>query len=174
MTQSAHNILIRTATVGDAAIIASYRAQMFRDMGTLADELFEPLAHATISYLQRTMPAGEYVGWLAYESHNPARIVGSVGVLIRQIPPFATVDASGNRRIAGGKQGLVVNMYVDQSMRRRGVARAVMAEVLAWSSREKIDRLVLHASEEGKPLYAGMGFVMTNEMRYAPPVLHTS
>ncbi|MEP6763641.1 MAG: GNAT family N-acetyltransferase [Gemmatimonadaceae bacterium] len=174
MQQSEGKIAVRLATVEDAAIIAVHRAQMFYDMGSLVDELLEPMKDATIAYLQRTIPVGEYVGWLAYEPHNPMRIVGGAGVLIRQIPPFATIDASGNRRIAKGKQGLVVNVYAHPSVRRRGVATLVMNEILDWSSRERIDRLVLHASEQGKPLYEKIGFIMTNEMRYAPPVLHTS
>lgn len=174
MQHSDDKIAVRLATVADAAIIAEHRAQMFYDMGRLVEELVEPMKIATIEYLQRTIPVGEYVGWLVYELENPSCIVAGAGVLIRQIAPFATIDASGNRRIAQGKQGLVVNVYVHPSVRRRGLATLVMNEILAWSSRERIDRLVLHASEQGKPLYEKLGFVMTNEMRYAPPVLHTS
>ncbi|MEP6781172.1 MAG: GNAT family N-acetyltransferase [Gemmatimonadaceae bacterium] len=174
MQQPDDKIVVRLATAADAAIIAEHRTQMFYDMGSLAEELVEPMRQATVAYLQRTMPAGEYVGWLAYELQKPSYIIAGAGVLIRQIPPFATLDASGNRRIAKGKQGLVVNVYANPSVRRHGVATLVMNEILDWSSRERIDRLVLHASEQGRPLYEKLGFVMTNEMRYAPPVLHTS
>lgn len=174
MQQPDDTIAVRLATVEDAATIAEHRVQMFFDMGSLVGELVEPMRQATTAYLQRTMPAGEYVGWLAYELQKPSHVIAGGGVLIRQIPPFATVDASGNRRIAKGKQGLVVNVYAHPSVRRHGVASLLMNEILAWSSRERIDRLVLHASEQGRPLYEKLGFVMTNEMRYAPPVLHTS
>jgi hypothetical protein len=36
-----------------------------------------------------------------------------------------------------------------------------------------IVRLVLHASDEGRPLYESMGFEPTNEMRYTGTLLRT-
>ena len=174
VTHGAEGIATRLATVHDAAAIAGHRAQMFYEMGSLTDDLMEPLALLSTDYMERTITADEYVGWLAYELHEPLHLIAGAGVLIRQIPPFPTVDAAGNRGLALGKQGLVLNVYVERAFRRRGIATVLMQEILAWSSRERIDRLVLHASEAGKPLYKGLGFIMTNEMRYAPPVLHTS
>jgi uncharacterized protein (DUF1330 family) len=54
-----------------------------------------------------------------------------------------------------------------RSWRRRGVAALLMQHVLAWARHERLDRLVLHASAEGRRLYEGLGFVATNEMRFA-------
>jgi hypothetical protein len=42
-----------------------------------------------------------------------------------------------------------------------------MRHVLEWARCERLDRLVLHASPEGRPLYERLGFVPTNEMRFA-------
>jgi hypothetical protein len=41
-----------------------------------------------------------------------------------------------------------------------------MEELLRWARQEKLDRLVLHASDEARSLYARMGFIATNEMRF--------
>jgi uncharacterized protein (DUF1330 family) len=54
-----------------------------------------------------------------------------------------------------------------RSWRRRGVAALLMQHVLAWARHGRLDRLVLHASAEGRRLYEGLGFVATNEMRFA-------
>jgi hypothetical protein len=42
------------------------------------------------------------------------------------------------------------------------------APIIAWhrARRERLDRLVLHASDEARTLYEQMGFVPTSEMRY--------
>jgi hypothetical protein len=40
-----------------------------------------------------------------------------------------------------------------------------MKEILRWARAEPLDRLVLHASSEAKPLYEQLGFEVTNEMR---------
>ena len=164
---------IRLATPDDAPIIARQRTQMFLDMGSATEEISEALIRASVEYHRRVIERGEYTGWLAAVREMsprdmPSHVVGSVGALVRQIPPFPFIDAAGNRSVAMGKQALVVNMYVEPSWRRRGLAERLMMGVLAWSRREKIDRLVLHASAEGKSLYEKLGFVMTNEMRLAP------
>jgi GNAT superfamily N-acetyltransferase len=50
-----------------------------------------------------------------------------------------------------------------------GIARALMHSVLAWANRTGCDRVVLHASEAGQPLYRQLGFTPGNEMRWFPP-----
>jgi len=41
-----------------------------------------------------------------------------------------------------------------------------MKEIIAWASKTGIDSLVLHASDEGRPLYETLGFIATTEMRF--------
>lgn len=41
-----------------------------------------------------------------------------------------------------------------------------MRHILDWARQERLDRLVLHASDDGRPLYERLGFAATNEMRY--------
>jgi GNAT superfamily N-acetyltransferase len=57
-------------------------------------------------------------------------------------------------------------MYVESDARRRGLGRQLMTAILAWLPGTDVVRLVLHASDEGRPLYESIGFVPTNEMRY--------
>ena len=45
-----------------------------------------------------------------------------------------------------------------------------MQHILDWSRKERLDRLVLHASDEGRALYKKLGFVLTNEMKFAGKV----
>ncbi len=42
-----------------------------------------------------------------------------------------------------------------------------MRRVIDWLREQRLGRLILHASEAGRPLYDKMGFVTTNEMRLA-------
>ena len=45
-----------------------------------------------------------------------------------------------------------------------------MRQVIRWAEAERLDRLVLHASEEGRALYQRLGFAASNEMRYQGPL----
>jgi GNAT superfamily N-acetyltransferase len=60
----------------------------------------------------------------------------------------------------------VLNVFTEPEWRKRGAARLVMEEILRWAREEKLDRLVLHASDEARSLYEQMGFIATNEMRF--------
>jgi ribosomal protein S18 acetylase RimI-like enzyme len=59
----------------------------------------------------------------------------------------------------------VLNVYVAPAWRRRGVGEALMRAVLDALAARGIRRIVLHASDNGRPLYERLGFVATNEMR---------
>jgi GNAT superfamily N-acetyltransferase len=58
-----------------------------------------------------------------------------------------------------------VNVYTEPAYRRQGLARELMKKVMEWCAREGVETVILHASEEGRPLYERLGFEATNEMR---------
>jgi GNAT superfamily N-acetyltransferase len=57
----------------------------------------------------------------------------------------------------------VVNVYVQPDYRRQGLARRLMVEILGWSREQGIERVSLHASTMGRPLYESLAFVHSNE-----------
>ena len=161
--------LIRQATPFDAAVVAHHRSAMFHDMGVLPPELVADLEAATMQYLARALPLGEYRGWLASPPTDPDRVVAGAGVQLRQVLPFPRSD-SGAASVAKGRQAIVLNVYTEPAWRRRGLARALMERVIEWARLEELDSLVLHASDDGRRLYQELGFVATNEMRFAEPL----
>jgi GNAT superfamily N-acetyltransferase len=68
--------------------------------------------------------------------------------------------------IGEGRHGTIVNVFTEPEWRRLGVAALLLEEIIEWSRKERLDRLVLHASEEGRALYDRLGFVPGNEMRF--------
>jgi len=63
------------------------------------------------------------------------------------------------------REGIIVNAYTEAAYRRRGLARALMTELLAWTEANHLEQVVLHASIDGRPLYEQFGFRMSNEMK---------
>jgi GNAT superfamily N-acetyltransferase len=151
---------LRRAVIGDAAVLARHRAEMFRDMGDLPDELYSGLVDATRAWMERAVPAGEYVAWLATPAGSD-EIVAGVGLHLRTIIP----RPRARREIETGPQGLIVNVFTERAWRRRGLAERLMRELLAWAHANGIPQPVLHASREGRPLYERLGFEPTNEMK---------
>ena len=158
---------IRLATVADAPALARHRAEMFRDMGDLPDELYDPLVEAARGALEECLGTGEYVGWVACPADHPDQIVAGAGVQLRRLLPR---PEPGRREVRRGPEAIVVNVFTERAWRRRGLARRLMERVIAWAREHGVARLVLHASPEGRPLYDQLEFVPTNEMRYRGPL----
>jgi len=147
---------IRRATVEDAPVIARHRAAMFRDMGDASGDDVARIESASIFFLRQMMSERRFLGWLA---ERQGEVVAGGGLVVSQLLPRpGAVD--------GGAQALILNVYCEPEHRRRGLARALMAAMLEWCKRERIAKVVLHASQDGRPLYESLGFVQTNEMRW--------
>jgi GNAT superfamily N-acetyltransferase len=159
---------IRRAAPADARVIAHHRADMFCDMGQLPPALYTELVDRTVAYLGQAIPSGEYVGWLAFVQGSSDAIAGA-GVQLRRILPRPAAQ-DGEHRIAVGREAIVLNVYTERTWRRKGLARLLMQHVLEWARGADLDRLVLHASDEGRALYEHLGFETSSEMRFARPL----
>ena len=157
---------VRLATAGDAPTIARHRCRMLQDMGQLPPPADEELHARTVAYLTGALQRAEYVGWLASPRDEPETIVAGAGVQRRRVLPHPLRSGGGEVSVAEGRHAIVLNVYTEPAWRRRGLAELLMRRVLAWAREERLDRLVLHASQEGRRLYERLGFVATNEMRF--------
>ena len=146
--------LVRRATPADAATVARHRVEMFRDMGILA-AAHAPLDVARRRALGQGLADGSYRGWLVEEAGT---VVAGGGLVLRPLLPRPG-------HADGGVEAYVLNVYTDPPHRRRGLARRLMDEILAWCDAEGVQRVSLHASDDGRGLYESLGFESTNEMR---------
>jgi len=153
---------IRRATAQDAGIVAWHRARMFQDMGDVSRDAFEILRAKARARLKEWLDSGDYVGWLATPADQPEMVVGGAGVQLQPILP-RPVNAS---TVGEGRQGTVVNVFTEPQWRRRGIAALLIQEIITWSKDEHLDRLLLHASDEGRSVYERLGFIAGNEMRF--------
>ena len=161
---------IRAATPVDAAIIAGHRVAMFRDMGEVpTEELSAELLASSTAALTAWLRDRSYVGWLAIDDGNA--VIAGAGVHIKPQLPRISHDVS---RVVTSPIPLAVNVYTQPEWRGQGVARALMKVLMEWAAGQGADRLVLHASDAGRPLYLSMGFEATNEMRWHPSSPHVS
>jgi GNAT superfamily N-acetyltransferase len=149
---------VRRAGVEDAPYIARHRARMFHEMGRLAEDAVAGFTDAAHPYLEELLANGTYHGWLTTRSDGS--IIGGAGVQLRPLLPRPEALL--------GPEAIVLNVYVEPAFRRRGVARTLLEALLAWCREQAIQRIVLHATAAGKPLYESLGFVVIEEMIYRP------
>jgi GNAT superfamily N-acetyltransferase len=161
------NFSIRQATTSDVAIIGQHRVAMFQDMGEVPTaSLAAELLLTSIAALTALFQEGSYVGWLAVDTGE--RVIAGAGAHVKPQLPRISHDGA---RVAVMPVALVLNVYTEPAWRGKGIARALMQRLMEWATIEGIDRVVLHASDAGRPLYQSLGFIPTNEMRWFPPQL---
>jgi GNAT superfamily N-acetyltransferase len=144
----------RQATLDDAPVIVGHRRAMFADMGHRDAEVLDAMAAAFHPWVVEKMRAGEYLGWFALD--NRGAVVAGLGLCLMDWPPHL---------IGPGRRGNILNVYTQPEYRRQGIARTLMQVSLDWRRHRGIVCVILHASEEGRPLYEALGFLASNEMR---------
>ena len=147
-------VTIRKATLADLEVLISHRLAMFRDMGFTDESILDEVRAAARVYFEAELPAGRYVAWLAEAG---GEVVAGAGVVLAAWP--------GGPWDGQSRRAWILNVYTEPAWRRRGLARRVMDVVLDWCRSERFRIVSLHASAEGRQLYAALGFKPTNEMR---------
>jgi ribosomal protein S18 acetylase RimI-like enzyme len=149
------NYLVRRATPADALVITAQRRAMFEDMGHADATRLDAMDTAFEPWVAERLRAGSYIGWLMDD--GAGKVVAGAGLWVMDWPPHQLGQAP--------RRGNILNVYVAPEHRRRGLARRLMDDVLAYCRADGLEVVILHASEQGRPLYAALGFAPTNEMR---------
>jgi GNAT superfamily N-acetyltransferase len=139
---------------------------MFQDMDELASDAFEVLRSKSEARIEVALRSGEYVGWLGSPANELDVVAGGAGVQVREVFPHPKDTEQGSVGVAEGRHGIVINVFTEPSWRKQGLAALLLTNILNWAAHQRLDRLVLHASRQGRSLYEHLGFVPTNEMRY--------
>jgi GNAT superfamily N-acetyltransferase len=149
---------IRRATPSDAPLLAQHRVLLWREVGGWGEEL-QPQIAVWTSWMRAALGDGRLLAWIAEDDGAP---VASAALLIAPAVPRPSSPAEHEGRVHG--------VYVEPSARRRGLARALMGALLAHARAYPLVRLVLHPSDEARPLYATLGFLPLDEvvLRLAP------
>jgi len=147
-------VRIREGTLDDLETICHHRRAMFHDMGHADPAILDPMIEAFRPWLRERLAAGEYGAWFV---EDDGQIVAGAGLWLMPWPPHLHGPAQ--------LRGNILNVYTEPSHRGRGHARRLMDAVLDWCRGAGIGTVILHASEQGRPLYASLGFQNTNEMR---------
>jgi GNAT superfamily N-acetyltransferase len=157
---------VRLATRADLDVISDHRARMFRDMGELPEEMSGTFRTQSKDTLRSMFEHDQYVGWLVTPHDEPEKVIAGAGVTLRKVAPHPQQSGGGSFEIVSGRQAIIQNVFTEPEWRRRGIGTLLMKEIIEWSKKTGIESLVLHASEEGRPIYEKLGFITTTEMRF--------
>ncbi|WP_395109288.1 GNAT family N-acetyltransferase [Actinomadura sp. SCN-SB] len=149
---------VREATVEDISGLVRLRAQMFAE---LRDDFGEaPFGDgwrdACAAALKERLAADD-TRIVVVGDGATGPIASGMGVIDQRLPsPY-------NRT---GRVGYIFGVITDPAHRHRGHARAIMKDLIAWFDARGVDRVDLHATESGIPLYRSLGFTEHPEPTY--------
>jgi GNAT superfamily N-acetyltransferase len=104
------------------------------------------------SYFKATMADNSFISWLALDGN---RIVGTSGLCFYQLPP--------SFKNPTGDNAYIMNMFTDPQYRGQGIAQMLFSKVVSEAEQRGYKRIVLHATEMGRPVYRKFGFKETDD-----------
>jgi GNAT superfamily N-acetyltransferase len=145
---------IRMATLADVALISHQRANMFIDMG-MDPAPIRQMEQPFQMWVSDLMTKGAYYGWFAVA--DDGQVVAGAGLWLNPWIP--------SPQSPSGQRGYILNVYTEPEHRRQGLARRLVQTCIDDCRERGLSAVVLHASDQGRPIYERMGFKVTNEMR---------
>lgn len=144
---------IRPGTVDELDQYADFWLAMFQEVGIVAEsDMVRDWRTRFRGYFERRILEGEARFFVAIDG---GEIVGTAGALIADGYPFA---------VHGIKRGYIFGVRVEPAHRKRGIATQLTQEAAAFLRALDCERIRLHASRFGRPIYERLGFRPTNEM----------
>jgi hypothetical protein len=136
------DFVIREGGRDELAVVVYHRRRMFEEMGYTDLEQLAAMDRSSEEFFGRALAEGKYRAWLIEVDRT---VISGGGVLILPFQP--------GPRDPRPERPWIVNVFTEPAWRGKG-CRAEGFTVVS-----------LHASDAGRPIYAGMGFLPTNEMR---------
>jgi len=136
---------LRRATAADAEELTRLRGLMHLSMGSAS--LPEQWRVACTAAFRRRLGSPDFA---AFGVEEEGRLVScGAGWLEEHLPSPGQYD---------GRRGHIASMSTEPGWQRRGYARLVFGELMAWFAAADVPRVDLRATQDGRGLYESFGF----------------
>jgi GNAT superfamily N-acetyltransferase len=151
---------LRRAGRADVELLVRHRRQMWIAIGGRLRAHLERADPVYRRWVRREIAARTFIGYVVESSDG--RPAGSGAIWLAPTHPRPG-------RLARARMPYVLSMYTEPEFRGRGVASRIVEALVRWAKQRGYARVTLHASSEGRSVYARLGFEPTNEMRLDLP-----
>ena len=142
----------RRAGLGDIDALVRLRADFMACFGPLDEKGREALGNYG-AFLLESMADGSFVQWLAEED---GEIAATGSISFYRLPPTA--------RRPNGRACYIGNMFTYPAHRNRGLAGEILRRLADEARAAGCHAMLLHASDQGRPLYEAFGFAASQSM----------
>lgn len=148
---------IQDATLDEARILAKHHRKMFQEIWEqqgliIENNRAEELESAYIDKITKQIPEGICKAWVIKKDDE---IIASGAITIVS---FVPVPSDLGHNIA-----YLHSMYTEKPHRQKQCARKIIERAIQYCQKNGISRILLNASDAGKPIYEKAGFVSSPE-----------
>ncbi|MBW2199680.1 MAG: GNAT family N-acetyltransferase [Deltaproteobacteria bacterium] len=148
---------LQYATIDDVKMLAIHHRKMFEEIWEQKSQKIEKaraqeLEAAYSEKIIKQIPEGTCIAWVV---KNDNQIVASGAI---SIVSFVPVPNDTNHNIA-----YLHSMYTEKGYRHQKCAQKIVDRAIHYCQKNGINRVVLNASDAGKPIYEKLGFVSSPE-----------
>ena len=150
-------MIVHDATIDDAQILATHHRKMFEEIGEKKGLKIEiarakELEAAYIDKITKQIPEGVCKAWVIKEDDG---IIASGAITIVSLVPVPS-DLSND-------VAYLHSMYTEKTHRQKKCAQKIIDRAIQYCQGNGISRVVLNASDAGKPIYEKAGFESSPE-----------
>ncbi len=138
----------RKATLSDIDALCRLREDMLREEEDYPEAFLVMLLKNTREYIQNSLADGSLCAWVA-EKEDGIIAMGSAAYFT--LPP--------NDWCPNGKTAYIGSVYTLPSFRKQGIATQLLSLIIGEAKERKCQRILLNASDMGRPMYERLGFV---------------
>jgi len=128
---------------------------MWKDIGGRSKKELDAADPVYRRWARKRIKNGSLVGFLVESPPGTPVASGCVWVMESQPRPAW----------AGTTQAYLLSVFTEPDHRGKGFATRITREAMKWARAKGIERMTLHASNQGRNVYARLGFERTHEMR---------
>lgn len=141
----------RKANVTDIDVLSQMRVSMLCDGKEYTDEFKFKLYNNIKSYILGGFKDKSFIAWVAAQNNE---VIAMGGLAYYVLPP--------NDWCPSGRTAYIGNMYTIPDYRRKGIATKLLSLLVDEAKENCSERILLDATDMGKPLYEKYGFVNSN------------
>lgn len=138
-------MIVRKATVEDAALLSEVRKLQLIDEGIAPDCDID--AELDV-FFKKWLVSKDFLQLIAEEN---GKLLSTAAIVYYDLPPSFTNKI--------GVRGYVTNVYTAPEHRRKGLSKMLLEKLLENARSRGIKKIWLGASKLGRPLYEKLGFI---------------
>ena len=143
-------IQIKTTTKDDIEDLMNVRLEMLRIVNNMSNS--DTFNSTVVEQSRNYFINGNQTTVIAIDENE---IVGCATISYINILP--TFDHPT------GKRAYLMNVYTNKNYRRQGIAKQMLAQLIAEAKNKGVTEISLDATESGRPLYKSLGFKENKE-----------